>query len=232
MRPDAFWKIELMENISMKKSFILKFLIPLVLVVPLLIDSIPVPVRAGGFTLALAFIGIFGTAVGVARLRENHQTDRLALLPVDPWKMLVGYIGMNSMLDAFQFLVPLLIFALPWRLSFSSMFIIGICYLSVIVASNTIGMFTAAVARSSGEGHLVSILVILMIIGVSGLFIPASPVTGFTPDMLGPFHNLSDALQSGLLGFEVNRWLLLAPVSALVFLGIVVPLAPTIIKGE
>ncbi len=195
-------------------------------------DAIPLPVRAGGFTLALAFIGIFGTAIGVARLREYHHTDRLALLPVAPWKMLLGYIGINSMMDALQFLVPLIFFVLPWKQSFSTLLIIGICYLSVILASNTIGIFTAAVARSSGEGHLVSILVILAIIGVSGLFIPVNAGAGFAPVMIVPFHDLSGALQSGLSGYEVNPWYLLAPASLLVFLGLVIPIAPSIIKGD
>jgi ABC-type multidrug transport system permease subunit len=224
--PDTFWKMELMETTRKRRSLALKFLLPFIILIPLLIPAIPLPVRTAGFTLALVFIGVFGAAVGLIRIREDRLAERLALLPVPPWRLVGGYLGANAFVDGLQFLLPLIIFVVPaWSdpVAFSW---IGLCFLSVIAAANAIGVFIAIATRSSGEGHLVAILVVLGIIGISGLFMPVSQEVLFVPGMLLPFRNLSDALLIGMGGATSDPWLFLAPVSAAILVLIAVLLAP------
>lgn len=200
MKPDSFWKLELMENSGKKLSLALKFFIPLVLVIPVAIPSMPPAVKAGGFTLAIAFVGIFGTAVGLSRLREQHLTGRLSLLPCSQKTMVLEYLGVNALLTGLQFLVPLIAFLMIVSPSTGNIPAVVIGYGSVVIVSSGIGVLISGIARSSGEGHLIAILAILGIIGVSGIFIPLGSRTGAGITTLLPYGILTMALQGGIAG--------------------------------
>jgi hypothetical protein len=232
MKPDSFWKLELLENTGKKLSLLLKFLIPLILVIPIGVPSIPLAIKAGGFTLALAFVGIFGTAVGLSRLREQHLIGRLSLLPQSPKSMAFQYLGINALFDGLQFLVPLLFFVIIISPPAGIIPIVGACYCSVIIVSNAIGVLISGLARSSGEGHLIAILAILGITGFSGIFTPggSSSEAGYT--RLLPFGDLSSVLQGGTMGAGGDIPLLGAVLSAVIFLLIVTLLAGLILRDE
>jgi len=231
MLPDAFWKLELAEAIGKKRGLLLKFALPFLLIIPLVLPTIPLPIRAGGFTLALAFVGVFGSAVGLSRLREGRLTSRLALLPIPPWRLVTGYILLNSAMDGVQFIVPLLVFVAFSPVSVSALILIAICFASVLVAANCIGTLVAVAARSSGEGHLIAILVMLLIAGVSGLFSQTPASGGVSPGMVLPFRHLADVLQIGLGAYSPDILVLLAPLSAMILLILGSAAAPYLIRG-
>jgi hypothetical protein len=232
MKPDSFWKLELMENTGKKLSLALKFLIPLVLVIPVAIPSIPPAVKAGGFTLAIAFVGIFGTAVGLSRLREQHLTGRLSLLPLSQKTMVLEYLGVNALFTGLQFLIPLISFMIIVPQATGNIPSVVIGYCSVIVVSSGIGVLISGIARSSGEGHLIAILAIFAIIGVSGIFIPWGSRAGTGIATFLPYGELSSVLQGMVAapGDPLSALSVLA--SAIVVLLAVVLFARTILRDR
>ena len=232
MRTDSLWKLELLENTGKKFSLALKFFIPLVLVIPVAIPSVPPAVKAGGFTLAIAFVGIFGTAVGLSRMREQHLIGRLSLLPLSPANMLLGYLGVNALLTGFQFLVPLVTFMILASPASGNTTAIAVGYCSVIIVSGGIGVLVSGIARSSGEGHLIAILAILAITGVSGIFIPVGLQQGPGIAMLLPYGGLASSLQHGVPGPGDQMTAVTALLSAAFVLLVVVLSARNILRDR
>ncbi len=230
MLPDTFWKLELADILRKRRSFTLKFLLPLFLIIPITLPAIPLTLRAGGFTLAIAFAGIFGSAVGLSRLRETRMVERLALLPVPPRHLIIGYILLNSAIDGVQFLIPLLAFVILYPPSLVGLFLIALCFTAALIAANAIGGLVAVAARSSGEGHLIAILVMLGIAGVSGLF-SGTQSGGFSPGAIFPFQHLTAVLQMAGTG-ERGAHAVLAPVSAGLLLVMVTYAGPSLIRIE
>jgi ABC-type multidrug transport system permease subunit len=206
MLPDRFWKREMAEDLKSKKALLLKFLVPLIFLVPLLIAPIPTVARASGFVMVILFVGIFGSAVRLARLRESRMLERLAVLPLSPRQMVAEYIGAHSVFDMLQLAVPLLIFTSMVHPLPIGVLWIGVSYVASIVGANALGVLVALMAGSSGEGHLYGILTVLIAAGLSGLFFVTLPDALQGIGLLLPFRYLVDAFVSG--GAGVNPYLM------------------------
>jgi ABC-type multidrug transport system permease subunit len=141
--------------------------------------------------VAVLFVGTFGSAVGLVRLRENRMLERLAVLPQSSAKLLGEYILAGVFFDGLQMLAPLVAVAIlggpaPLRMP-------GVIawYLVALVTANALGVLAALVASFSGEVHLYAALIVLVVGGLSVRFAASS--SGPLEALL-PFHHLSGAL--------------------------------------
>jgi hypothetical protein len=210
MRPDHLWQREILEQTRKKRSCVVKFILPLVLTVPLLLPNIPVSVRSDAFTLLLVFIGVFGSAIGLIRVRESGMMARMAVLPVSPARMTGEYLLAHSLFDGFQFLIPLILVSIPLISDIPLLFMLGVTFFIVILAANAIGAMVAVAAGSSGEGHLFAVLSVLLVVGLSGLF--RSTDGGIGTGSFLPFLYFRDILLTGSIP---NLGILLSPITGL-----------------
>ncbi len=196
MLPEHLWQEELLEDLKSGRSLIMKFLLPIVILSPLLLPNVPVFVRGALLSIMILFIGTFGAAVGLVRLAESKMLERVAVLPISAPRLVADYIVANASLDGLQLLIPLVlitalghpqVIALPW---------IALYFVLALIVANTIGVLVALISRSSEEVHLFAAITILVVGGVSlaAIMIPSSPAAFQFASTFSPFKGLADGL--------------------------------------
>jgi hypothetical protein len=192
---DLFWK-ELMEDWKGKRSLALKLLLPLIFLIPVSIPSVPVQVKASMLPLAVLFLGVFGSAIGLVKMREGRMLPRLAILPLPPYRLMIQYLAANIAMDSLQLVVLFAATILILGVGGTTLVIAGGALVLAIVASNSLGALVAVMAGSSGEVHLLAALTVLIVGGASGLFISGGP-SAWASTIL-PFASLSFAMASSV----------------------------------
>jgi len=219
MLPSRLWQIEILEDIKNKKALILKFLLPLFFLSPLMTARLPENLKAVFFSLAVLFIGTFGSAVGLVRLRESKMLERLAILPKSRSILVSDYILSNAIFDILQMFAPLAVITLLGGPQPLRVLLVFICYITAILSANALGVLVSLITSSSGEVHLYAILTVLFIGGLSGLFILPTHGSLTTAFAMLPFRQLADSLIYAW-GGTFPRLSLLAPFSGGVFFSI------------
>ncbi len=98
MFPSRYWQKEFLEEIKSKKTLTINFYCHCSFESSChIFDSLQH--KAGGITAAVLFIGVFGSAVKLVRLRENRMLERQAVLPVPSAYIVCEYILINSFFD-------------------------------------------------------------------------------------------------------------------------------------
>lgn len=215
MHPDSFFKKEVLEDFRDRRGLFLKFALPAALLLPLILADVPASLQAAGITVAVVFSGVFGSSIGLVRLRESGMLERMAMLPVSPRRLTAGYVFANALLDLAQVAVPLFAFLLVHPPSPEGFLLVIVSFASAVVAANALGVLVAAVPGSSGEGHLYAIVAVMAAIALSGLGASAPYTQG-----LLPFWYLYAALVAAPGAFA------LAPVLAALLLGAVLTVSP------
>ncbi len=178
MRPDSlFWK-EIIADLRDRRGLFFKFALPAALLLPLILADLPVSMPAAGITVAVVFSGVFGSSIGLVRLRESGMLERMAMLPVSSRRLTAGYLLANALLDGAQVAVPLVAFLLVHPPVAPG---VAVSFASAVVAANALGVIVAAIPGSSGEGHLYAIVTVMAAIALSGLVTPAPYAQGLLP---------------------------------------------------
>ncbi|HZD43128.1 MAG TPA: hypothetical protein VE134_03645, partial [Methanomicrobiales archaeon] len=106
MQPDSLWQKELLEETKGKRSLLFKFILPLLLLAPFTLPQVPLQVRVAGLTIAVLFIGVFGSSVRLSRIRESKMLERLGVLPLSPRRLTAEYLFASAIMDALQLALP------------------------------------------------------------------------------------------------------------------------------
>jgi hypothetical protein len=100
----------------------------------------------------------------------------------------------NTLFDGLQLLAPLAIVTwLGWPQPARLLWVLA-CHIVALAAANAIGVLAALVAVSSGEVHLYAALTVLVVGGLSGLFITSMPGSLRAVEILLPFRHFGDSL--------------------------------------
>ena len=185
MRPDSLFWIEIMEDSRRRRSLVFKFALPVALVLPLSLADVPVELKHATLPLLVLFMGVLGSSVGLSSLRERGMLERLSTLPVTPAKMVSDYVMANVAMDALQIMLPAVILFVALEAGALAIAYTAIGLVLCILISNSLGVLMAIAARGAGEVHLYSGVCVLLVGGVSGLF-------------MGNAEGLMDAIQTGL----------------------------------
>lgn len=198
MLPTNYWQKELMEDWRGKKSRIMKFIFPLVLLAPVILSSAPFSVKADLIGLMVLFIGVFGAAVGLIRIRENKMLERMAVLPINPREFLLEYILAKSIFVAAQLFPPLLLFIILNPSLFVALLPIIFFYFMATFTASAIGVLVAIISGSSGEVHLIAALIVIGVAGLSGFFMNSNLSIMMKIGYYSPFRVLSLILFNGV----------------------------------
>jgi len=230
MLPSTLLQKELLEDLRGRKALVMKFLLPLVLLSPLLLERVPPHVRAGGMAVAVLFTGAFGSAVGLVQLRDSKMLERLAALPLSPSRLVSEYLLANALFDGVQLLAPLALIAFSGHPRLAALAWPLACYVMALLAANALGVLVALVSGSSGEVHLYAALTVLLVGGLSGVFTPSMPGLLESLSLLSPFRHLADVLLYAW-GQTSPHLLALPLFSTLALLLVIALLAPRLFKA-
>ncbi len=194
---DSVFAREILEDVSKRRSLFLKFLLPIILILPFVLVKMPSAVQGSGLPLIALFLGVLGSAVGIARLRDTKLLERLAILPLSPRRVMLESLAANALMDTLQLLIPTWIVVATIGWNGSGAVIIVFLLLCTVVVSNALGMVVAGLAGGSGEVHLFSSLAVLAVAGGSGLFMQMSD-GALAAMTLSPASLLSRAISTGI----------------------------------
>ncbi|HME54569.1 MAG TPA: ABC transporter permease [Candidatus Lokiarchaeia archaeon] len=220
--PHNLFHKEVIENIKNRKSIIMKFLVPLVLLSPVAFINMPAYVKSGILAFMILFLGVFGSSVRIVRLREQKITERLAVLPIKPSILIMHYILANSLVDSLQLLPPMLLIFILGIPGIAAIAWVLMLYVLAVFAANMIGVIIALVAGSSAEVHLYAMIVTLGIAVMSGSFFTLPGILNFI-GLFSPFRSFSDSLLFSWGDINVIYFTIAPiPIMLLVFLVIIV----------
>ncbi len=229
MNPNNFWQKELLDDSKDKKAMIMKFVLPLILLSPLVIFHMPLNIKALILTLFILFTGTMGTSVKLTRLKESNMLEKLAVIPLSPAKFMANFIFANVLFDGLQLLAPFILIVFLSASQVTEIPWIFICYIAAVLGANTIGVLVALIADSAGEVHLYSTLTVLLVGAISIPF--TESIGGFVRDIgnILPFQLFYDSLLNGW-GIYSAKFLILAPISGTALLGLILLLSPRIFR--
>jgi hypothetical protein len=186
------------ENLKDRRSLAIKFLMPMIFLVPVLLPGVPAGVKVAMLPLAALLVGVSGSAIGLVRQRESNIVPRLALLPRSRWRMMLDYLGANVLMGVLQLAVPFTITLLLLEVSAPLSLIAGVALVSAVAAAVGIGAIIGTLADTWKEGHIYAALGILMASGAYGLFMVGTGSASAT-SLISPFSALSRTLDHASL---------------------------------
>ncbi|MFX1574889.1 MAG: hypothetical protein ACFFB0_19300 [Promethearchaeota archaeon] len=223
MYPNNFWQIEFIEILNNKKNLIIKLILPLILTFPLIIPGMALNVKSSFFTLIIIFISTFGSAVRLIQLKENKIIEKLAVLPIKSYRLIFDYLFASVLIDCIKLSIPLILLLIFNLNTFQilALFWVVINFIISIIFANCLGIIVAILASSSGEVHLYSIITVLGISVISGIFfIPLPYFLNIIP-LLMPFYYFLNSLKSfweGTLGFSIFPLIIVIIITFIIFL--------------
>jgi hypothetical protein len=194
MRPDTLWQKELIEETKSIRTLSIKLLLSFILISPLAIVQVPPHISANGLAIAVIFLGVFGSSVGIVGWRDTKMLERLALLPYPPFRIISDYILANSFLEGLQLVLPFILILFSRHIDPVNILWVIVSLLAALVAANSLGVIIALISKSSGEVHLFAFLGVLLVSGLSGLLGGTNiwPLSTIGP--IWPFWQLSNSL--------------------------------------
>jgi hypothetical protein len=182
--------------------------LPLILTLPLMIPTIPLNMKTSIFTLIIVFISVFGTAVSLIQLKESKMIERIAVLPLTSTKFTFNYLFANLVMDCMKMGIPLTLLLIMNLSAFQilSFSWVLINFIISILFANCLGIIVAIGANSSGEGHLYSIIMVLGISSISGIFFFPMPDFLNLISLFIPFKYFSNSLAlfwNGFFSFSI-----------------------------
>lgn len=123
--------------------------------------------------LILQYLTVILTAQTIVREREQGTIEQLVVTPIRSWELIVGkilpYVGIAFFELAEILLIGALWFGVPIR---GNLFLLAGVSLLFLASTLGIGLFVSTIAKSQQEAQLLSFLILLPAIFLSGFFFP------------------------------------------------------------
>lgn len=171
MMPGNLFRLELAAAFADRRRIALRVGLSFLLALPFIFVGMPVQAQAAGIVMVILFTGLFGAAVGHARLREDRRLERLALLPVSRGILALDLILASTLSRLAPALAVLLAFVLVNGRGTTAgpLLVLGGQLCGSLLLLTVVGMGTAKLARSNAEVHLFGALVAGLLAFGSGL---------------------------------------------------------------
>lgn len=222
--PRQLWRLELLGTLSRRRALAIKMGFPLLLVIPLAATHAPQFFAAMLLTVLMAMVGTVGTGVSVTRSRGAGWLDRLAVLPLPPWRVALEIFLAGWIVDCLQATLIFVVLEVAQRPDPVVIVATWLVALATLAFSGAIGLAVATLTDNAGEAMLFLAVVLAPLLFLSGLFtgVPAEGFRYWVAQVL-PFSYLTDGFQLVLHGnppYGSSATLLLAaPAFLLVSLG-------------
>lgn len=176
MMPGNLFCLELTGAFTARRRLVLRLGLSLLLALPFVFVGMPAKARAAGIVMVILFTGLFGAAVGHARLCDDQRYERLTALPTSRrmlWLDLVLASTLSRLAPTALILIVFVVVNAEKLTAGAVATLIGLLCGSLL-AVTLIGMGTARLARSNAEVHLFGALAAGALALLSGL----TPLSG------------------------------------------------------
>ncbi len=211
----AVWRTEWLIAVRRRRLFLFNILIPLVFVATIALSPAPAVHAAATFAVLFALFGTFGSSIPLIRDGESGLLRRYVLTGVHPGGLLLQHIFATAALDLIQLAPSVLVIVIARGSSASQAAMLVPAMVLGLVAANTVGALTAALAKSVAEGALFSAVAALLLLHWAGTFrTPQLGTWQATLEAWSPFRPLHESLlaAAGDGGPAVDPALLTAPI--------------------
>ncbi len=208
------WRTEWLTALRRRRLLAFNTLIPLAFVAPIALSSAPAVHAAAVFTVLFALFGTFGSSIPLIRDGESGLLRRYVLTGVHPGGLLLQHVFATAALDLIELAPSVLVIVVARGSSAAQIAMVVPAMVLGLVAANTLGALTAALAKSVAEGALFSAVAALLLLHWAGTFRTPLPGTWqATLEAWSPFRPLHESLlaASGAGGPAVDPALLTAP---------------------
>lgn len=191
----AVWRAEWLTAIRRRRLFLFNILIPLTLVATIALSAAPAVHAAAVFTVLFALFGTFGSSIPLIRDGESGLLRRYVLTGVHPGGLLLERVLATAALDLIELAPSVLVIVVARGSSAAQLAMVVAAMILGLVAANTLGVLTAALAKSVAEGALFSAVSALLLLHWAGTF--RTPVPGTwqaTLETWNPFRPLHESL--------------------------------------
>ena len=171
MMPGNLFCLELTGAFAVRRRLILRLGLSLLLALPFVFVNMPAQARAGGIVMVILFTGLFGAAVGHARLCDDQRYERLTALPISRRMIWLDLVLASTLSRLAPTALVLTVFVAVNAQSLSVGAIVALIGLlcGSLVLVILLGMGTARLARSNAEVHLFGALAAGALALLSGL---------------------------------------------------------------
>jgi hypothetical protein len=212
----AVWKTEWLTALRRRRLLLFNVLIPLMFVATIALSSAPAVHAAATFTVLFALFGTFGSSIPLIRDGESGLLRRYVLTGTRPGGLLLQRVFATAALDLIELAPSVLVIAAARGSSASQLALVVPAMVLGLLAANTLGALTAALAKSVAEGALFSAVAALLLLHWAGTF--RTPVPGTwqaTLEAWNPFRPLHESLlvAAGGGGPDLDPALLAAPIA-------------------
>ncbi len=178
------FQLEMASTLADRRTLVMRLALPLLLSLPFVLIvasdggegapalAMPAQAKVAGLVMLLLFLTFFGAAVGIVRRRSEGQMERLRLLPLRRWVVMLDLLLAGAAVDLIQAASVLGLYLLVnahGGLSAASALLVAGLLCAAVMLLNLLGMLLAGVMRSNPEVHLLGALAVGLIAFVSGL---------------------------------------------------------------
>lgn len=212
MMPGNLFCLELIGAFAARRRLVLRLGLSLLLALPFIFVGMPAQARAAGIVMVVLFTGLFGAAVGHARLCDDGRLERLTLLPGSRGTLWLDLVLAATLSRLAPTALVLIVFVIVNAQSITAGVLLTVFGLlgGSLLTVTLLGVATARLARSNAEVHLFAALAAGALALLSGLTpLPGrlawlANATSWNP--LGQLHTTLLALASGTPAVSAARW--------------------------
>lgn len=197
----AVWSLQWRLALARKRVFILNFVVPLSLVLPVATGAVPPAAAAGVYIVLFAAFAVFGSAIPLRWDGQRGMSARVVRAGVGASNYLLQRAAAGALLDILHLTPALLLVAIAAGASPGDVLVIVPALAATAWVCGLVGVIVAATSRSLTENALFAAVSVPLLAHMSGVF--RTPDTGSYQGLLesaSPFR----ALHEGLLDMTVG----------------------------
>lgn len=216
----AVWSVQWRLALTRKRVFILNFVVPLTVVLPVATGAVPPGAAAGVYVVLFAAFAVFGSAIPLRWDGQRGMSARVVRAGVGASNYLLQRAAAGALLDTLHLTPALLLAAIAVGASPGDVLVVLPALAATVWVCGLVGVIVAATSRSLTETALFAAVTVPLLAHMSGVF--RTPAQGSYQALLeggSPFRALHEGLLDMTVGAPaggggaVLAWALLLPVA-------------------
>jgi len=193
-----FFQKRIKEFLKNKKVFVLKLVLPSILLLPLFFTPANVYLIAATTTFLIVIFGFYGAGESLGKEKAKSSLQKIVISPISPFRIVFGEILAHSLLEFLQFLPALILIfiKIPSEIALSVLSAYLLSFFCTIFSANVLGVLLISIFSEFRTVVFLTMLFPLMIF--SGVFVP---LKSWTQIAVAKFLPPSYLYQSTLLIF-------------------------------
>jgi len=218
------WGVQWQLALARKRVFILNFIVPFTLVLPIATGAVPPAAAAGIYVVLFTAFAMFGSAVTLRWEGQRGMSARIVRAGVNPSSYLLQRAGAGAVLDTLQLTPALLVAGVAVGAGAGAVAVALLALAATVWIAGLVGIVIAAASRSHTETALFTAVAVSLLAHMSGVFTePASGTYQALLELGSPFGALHGSLLDMTIGAgggdrpALVTWSLALPLAVAVF---------------